>query len=52
MQASTAAVVQLSVPIIAIGAGAMMLGEAVTLVIGAAALLVVGGIALAVTART
>jgi drug/metabolite transporter (DMT)-like permease len=51
MQASTAAVVQLSVPIIAIAAGAMLLGETVTLVIGFAALLVVGGIALAVTSR-
>ncbi|WP_390913000.1 EamA family transporter [Pseudosulfitobacter sp. SM2401] len=51
MQASTAAVVQLSVPIIAIAAGALLLGETVTVVIGLAALLVVGGIALAVTSR-
>nr|WP_299280997.1 DMT family transporter [uncultured Tateyamaria sp.] len=44
----TAAVVQLSVPIIAIAAGAVLLGESVTLAIGLAALLVLGGIALAV----
>lgn len=51
MQSSTAAVVQLSVPMIAIAAGAVLLGETVTVVIGLAALLVVGGIALAVTAK-
>ncbi|MFT6024189.1 MAG: drug/metabolite transporter (DMT)-like permease [Ascidiaceihabitans sp.] len=51
MQSSTAAVVQLSVPIIAIAAGAVLLGETVTLVIGLAAVLVVGGIALAVTSK-
>ncbi|WP_299724051.1 DMT family transporter [uncultured Tateyamaria sp.] len=46
----TAAVVQLSVPIIAIVAGALLLGEAVTLTILIAAVLVLGGIALTVTA--
>lgn len=51
MQASTAAVVQLSVPIIAIAAGALILGETITGIVGAAALLVVGGIALAVTSK-
>lgn len=44
-----APVVQLSVPIIAIAAGALFLGEAITLPIVLATLLVLGGIALAVT---
>lgn len=44
----TAAVVQLSVPIIAILAGALLLGEAITGVIVVSAVLVLGGIALAV----
>lgn len=52
MSPSTAAVVQLSVPIIAIVAGALLLGEAITLAIIAAAALVVGGVALAVTTRS
>jgi drug/metabolite transporter (DMT)-like permease len=52
MTATTAAIVQLSVPIIAIGAGAVFLGEAVGVVIIIAAILVVGGIALAVTTRS
>lgn len=46
----TAAVVQLSVPIIAIAGGTLLLGEAVTLSLALAAALVVGGIAVAVTA--
>jgi len=46
----TAAVVQLSVPIIAIAAGALLLGEALSLAILVAAALVVGGIAVTVTA--
>lgn len=45
----TAAVIQLSVPIIAICAGALLLGEALTLSVGVAALLVLAGIALAIT---
>jgi drug/metabolite transporter (DMT)-like permease len=45
----SAAIVQLSVPIIAIVAGALLLGEAITGVIVLAAGLVLGGIALAVT---
>ncbi|WP_415405309.1 DMT family transporter [Tateyamaria sp. SN3-11] len=45
----TAAVVQLSVPIIAITAGVLFLGEAMTVAVGVAAVLVLGGIALAVT---
>ncbi|WP_299141723.1 DMT family transporter [uncultured Tateyamaria sp.] len=45
----TAAVVQLSVPIIAIALGAALLGEAISTSVIAAAVLVVGGIALAVT---
>lgn len=48
--ASRAAVIQLSVPVIAIAAGAALLGEAVTLTVLASAILVLGGIALAVTA--
>ena len=52
MTSTTAAIVQLSVPIIAIGAGAVFLGEAVGIVIIIAATLVVGGIALAVTTRS
>ncbi|MEP2889706.1 DMT family transporter [Tateyamaria sp.] len=44
-----APVVQLSVPIIAIAAGALFLGEAITLTIVLATVLVLGGIALAVT---
>ncbi|WP_028958558.1 DMT family transporter [Sulfitobacter sp. 20_GPM-1509m] len=47
---ATAAVVQLSVPIIAIVAGAVILGEEVNALIVAAAVLVLGGIAWAVTA--
>lgn len=42
-----AAVVQLSVPVIALGLGAALLGEAVTVRAGLAAVLVLGGIALA-----
>jgi drug/metabolite transporter (DMT)-like permease len=45
----SAAIVQLSVPIIAIVAGALLLGEAITWAIVLAAALVLGGIALAVT---
>ena len=46
---ATAAVVQLSVPIIAIVAGAVILGEEVNALIVAAAALVLGGISWAVT---
>ncbi|KIC50368.1 DMT family transporter [Tateyamaria sp. ANG-S1] len=46
----TAAVVQLSVPIIAIAGGALLLGEALSISLALAAALVVGGIAVAVTA--
>jgi drug/metabolite transporter (DMT)-like permease len=52
MTATTAAIVQLSVPIIAIAAGAIFLGEIVSQLIVIAAALVVGGIALAVTKRS
>lgn len=52
LDVQTAPVVQLSVPIIAIAAGAMLLGEAITLTVGVAAVLVLGGIALAVTSPT
>jgi len=48
--AQSAPVVQLSVPIIAIAAGALLLGETITLTIVLAAVLVLGGIALTVTA--
>lgn len=47
---ATAAVVQLSVPIIAIAAGTVLLGEPVSALMLCAAALVVGGIAWAVTA--
>ncbi|MEP2886907.1 MAG: DMT family transporter [Lentilitoribacter sp.] len=52
MTPTTAAIVQLSVPIIAIVAGALLLGETTGLIIIVAAALVVGGIALAVTKRS
>lgn len=51
MSGSTAAVVQLSVPVIAIVAGAILLDEQISSVILIAAGLVVGGIGWAVTAR-
>jgi len=51
MSSTTAAVVQLSVPVIAIIAGAILLGEAVTLTVMIAAALVVSGIGWAVTAK-
>ncbi len=50
LAAQTAAVVQLSVPIIAIAAGAVLLGERVGLDLVLSALLVLGGIAVAITA--
>ena len=52
MNPSTAAVVQLSVPIIAIFAGAVLLGEVISITVIFAAGLVVGGIGLAVTKRS
>ena len=52
LKAQTAAVVQLSVPIIAILAGALLLGEAITQDVVLAAALVLGGIALSVTSPT
>ena len=42
--------IQLSVPIIAIAAGAILLGETVTVAVIIAAVFVLGGIALTVTA--
>ncbi|WP_298858084.1 DMT family transporter [uncultured Sulfitobacter sp.] len=51
MRSSTAAVVQLSVPVIAILSGAVLLGEAATPVIMIAAALVVGGIGWSVTVK-
>lgn len=51
MRGATAAVVQLSVPVIAILAGAVLLDEAVTYVVMIAAALVVGGIGWSVTAK-
>lgn len=50
LASATAAVVQLCVPVIAILAGAVFLGENITIVILLATLLVVGGIGLSVTA--
>ncbi len=52
MNGATAAIVQLSVPILAIGAGALVLGETPGLTILLAAVLVVGGIGWAVSARS
>jgi drug/metabolite transporter (DMT)-like permease len=51
MHSATAAVVQLSVPVIALVAGAVLLGEAVPPVVMLAAACVVGGIGWAVTAK-
>nr|WP_299706106.1 DMT family transporter [uncultured Tateyamaria sp.] len=50
LQGQTAAVVQLSVPIIAIAGGAFLLGEALSLTLALSAALVIGGIATAITA--
>ncbi|MCA8882574.1 MAG: DMT family transporter [Rhodobacteraceae bacterium] len=50
LPASSAAVVQLTVPVIAVAAGALLLAEPVTLRLVASAVLVLGGVALAVTA--
>lgn len=47
---STAAIVQLSVPVLAILAGALLLGETIGWIVGLAAVLVVGGIGWAVSA--
>lgn len=52
LQRSVAAVVQLSVPIIAIFAGALILGETVTISILLSAFLVICGIALAITKQS
>ncbi|MGJ8627738.1 MAG: DMT family transporter [Sulfitobacter sp.] len=52
MDGATAAIVQLSVPVIAILAGALILGEGLGLVVLASTALVVGGIGLAVSARS
>jgi drug/metabolite transporter (DMT)-like permease len=51
MRGTTAAVVQLSVPVIAIAAGTVLLGETAGGVVLLAAAMVVGGIGWAVTAR-
>ena len=52
LEGATAAIVQLSVPVLAILAGALLLGESISLNVIASASLVVGGIAWAVTARS
>tara|TARA_R110000787_G_scaffold182915_6_gene294912 strand:+ start:1853 stop:2707 length:855 start_codon:yes stop_codon:yes gene_type:complete len=52
LDGATAAIVQLSVPIIAIFAGAVILGEGVDLLVILSASLVVGGIGWAVSARS
>jgi drug/metabolite transporter (DMT)-like permease len=52
LQRNIAAVVQLSVPIIAICAGALLLGEDITLSVATAAALVIVGIGLAVTKQS
>jgi drug/metabolite transporter (DMT)-like permease len=51
LESATAAVVQLSVPVIAILAGAIFLGESIGLLVILATLLVVGGIGFSVTGR-
>ena len=51
MTGSTAAVVQLAVPVLAIIAGVILLGESAPPILILAAALVVGGIGWAVTAR-
>lgn len=51
-QGATAAIVQLSVPVIAILAGALLLGEIIGLAVILSAVLVVGGIGLAVTGQS
>ena len=52
LQQTAAAVVQLSVPVIAIIGGALVLGEPVSGKVAVAAMLVLGGIAFAVTSRS
>lgn len=52
LQQAVAAVVQLSVPVLAILAGALILGETVTLMVSVSAVLVLSGIALAITSRS
>ena len=52
LKASVAAVAQLCVPVIAIVAGNLLLGEVVTLAIVLGSALVLGGIALAISARS
>lgn len=52
LEAATAAIVQLSVPIIAILAGAVFLGEPIGLLVLLAAVLVVGGIGWAVSGQS
>ena len=52
LNGSTAAIVQLSVPIIAIFAGVLLLGEALGLMLILATGLVVGGIAFAISAQS
>ncbi|MGC3938200.1 DMT family transporter [Roseobacter sp. EG26] len=52
LQQSSAAVIQLSVPIISLIGGALILGEVITPLIAVATLLVIGGIAIAVTAQS
>lgn len=47
-----AAVIQLSVPILAIAGGAVLLGEVFSLKLGLATILVIGGIALALTSQS
>jgi drug/metabolite transporter (DMT)-like permease len=52
LQQSVAAVVQLSVPVIALTAGALFLGEPIAPIVAVATLLVLGGIGIAVTSRS
>lgn len=52
LQGSIAAIVQLSVPIIALLGGALFLGETITPMIVLATILVIAGIAIAITSRS
>ncbi|WP_299563689.1 DMT family transporter [uncultured Sulfitobacter sp.] len=51
LRTTTAAVVQLVVPVLAIAGGAVILGEEVPMIVAVATVLVLGGIGLAVTAK-
>jgi drug/metabolite transporter (DMT)-like permease len=51
LKSTTAAVVQLSVPVLATAGGAALLGESVTLRLAASSIAILGGIALVIVPR-